>query len=446
MVWIAVAAFLFIRHWRSGRGVGLVLTYVVSFGAIDWLASALFLLPWNPSGGLQFEIDGMRLSALAIIALAFGSELALRVSRRRGAQSALGRLPILVDDRAVNLYLIAGLALHGGLAPLAKAIPSIGALVGTGSSLIVVGVGLKSWNAWQEGRRGLVWLWLGSTILLPLFTVVTIGFLGYGLAAMVMVLAFVGAFYRPRWRVMVCGALFAYLGLSVYVTYMRDRHEIRVAVKEHASFGDRVSTLVETGREAEWFDPYDLSHLARVEDRLDQNWLVGASVTKLASGTVPFARGETIWDAVLAIVPRMFWSAKTVAVGSGDLVSRFTGLTFQGDTSVGIGQLMECYVNFGTPGVIIGFFIIGLLVTTIDGMANRMLIGGDISAFLLWYLPGLNLLNVGGSFVDVTSAAAAAAVMALLMRMATRGLYGGQPVVVSTDVSTDALGADGAAR
>ncbi|HEY6359343.1 MAG TPA: hypothetical protein VIX35_13970, partial [Vicinamibacterales bacterium] len=70
VVWIVVAAFLFGRHWRSGRGVGLLLTFVVSLGSIDWLASAMFLLPWNPATGLQFVTDGMRLSAIAITAVA----------------------------------------------------------------------------------------------------------------------------------------------------------------------------------------------------------------------------------------------------------------------------------------------------------------------------------------------------------------------------------------
>ena len=49
------------------------------------------------------------------------------------------------------------------------------------------------------------------------------GFLGYGFAGMLTVFAFVASFYRPRWRILVLGVLLGYLGLSVYVTYMRDR-------------------------------------------------------------------------------------------------------------------------------------------------------------------------------------------------------------------------------
>jgi hypothetical protein len=428
-VWIVVAILLFIRHWRSGQGVGLLLTYVVCLGSIDWLASALFLLPWNPATGLQFVTDGMRLSAIAITAVAVGAEIVTWWWSRREARRGVGEsdAPMQVDPASVNLYLILGLTLHVVLAPLARSIPSIGALVSTGSSLLVVGLGLKCWNAWHDGRRGGVWLWLASTMLLPFFTVVTMGFLGYGLAAMVMVLAFVGAFYRPRWRVLVMGVAFGYLGLSVYVTYMRDRNDIRTLVKAGASLSDRVAAIQATASDPEWFNVHDISHLARVEDRLDQNWLVGAAVAKLSSGTVPFARGSTIQDAALAIVPRMFWPEKTVAVGSGDLVSRFTGLSFQGDTSVGIGQLMEWYVNFGETGVIVGFLVIGALVTIVDRMAHDRLVSGDIGSFLVWYMPGLNLLNVGGSFVDMTSAAAAAGVMALIMKVVVSHVFAPAP-------------------
>ena len=76
---------------------------------------------------------------------------------------------------------------------------------------------------------------------------------------------------------------------------------------------------------------------------------------------------------------------------------------------------MECYINFGTPGVIGGFLIIGGLLALADRRACQALAGGDIRSFTLWYLPGLSLLQVGGSLIEVTSTAAAAFVMAVLL-------------------------------
>ena len=41
-----------------------------------------------------------------------------------------------------------------------------------------------------------------------------------------------------------------------------------------------------------------------------------------------------------------------------------------------------------------------------DPRAGRILQEGDWRGFLLWYLPGLSLLQVGGSFVELTSSLA----------------------------------------
>jgi hypothetical protein len=40
---------------------------------------------------------------------------------------------------------------------------------------------------------------------------------------------------------------------------------------------------------------------------------------------------------------------------------------------------------------------------------------GDVRQFLSWYMPGLSLLAIGGSFVELTSSAAAAWALAKLV-------------------------------
>ncbi len=47
-------------------------------------------------------------------------------------------------------------------------------------------------------------------------------------------------------------------------------------------------------------------------------------------------------------IPRALWPNKPVVGGSGDLVSTYTGIRFADGTSVGIGQVLESFVNFGT--------------------------------------------------------------------------------------------------
>ena len=44
LLWLAAATVVLLRHWRRGAGVGLLLAYVLSFGALHWLAATVYLL------------------------------------------------------------------------------------------------------------------------------------------------------------------------------------------------------------------------------------------------------------------------------------------------------------------------------------------------------------------------------------------------------------------
>jgi hypothetical protein len=166
----------------------------------------------------------------------------------------------------------------------------------------------------------------------------------------------------------------------------------------------------------EWFDYHNLAHLERVDSRLNQNFLVGAAVSRLDRGLVPFADGATLEDAALSVVPRVLWPNKPVVGGSGDLVSTYTGIRFAEGTSVGVGQVLECYINFGRTGIVIGFFVIGMVLVLADRSALRALERGSVFGFATRYLPALGVLQIGGSFAEVVSTAGAGLVVTLLMR------------------------------
>jgi hypothetical protein len=142
--------------------------------------------------------------------------------------------------------------------------------------------------------------------------------------------------------------------------------------------------------------------------------------------TQNFARGDTLWDALLALIPRAIWPDKPITAGSGNLASRYTGIDFASGTSVGVGQVMEFYLNFGTPGVVIGFMIMGVLVTSFDWQAAERLARNDLHGFVLWFLPGIALLQVGGQLVEITASAAASLVVALLVNRLLDSWHGGQ--------------------
>jgi hypothetical protein len=216
---------------------------------------------------------------------------------------------------------------------------------------------------------------------------------------------------RSLWRFTAGALVLAVLFLSLFVSYMRDRGLIRDAVWGGQSLNQRIGRVVSMVTALEWFNPFNDDHLRRIDSRLNQNYLVGRAVEYLAAQD-RFANGETISDAFIALVPRAIWPDKPVRAGSGDLVSRFTGIRFAEGTSVGIGQVMESYVNFGRAGVLIWFLLIGVVLTLADTMAGIKLRSGNLLAFAKWYLPSLALLNIGGSLVELSATAGASLVVA----------------------------------
>src|SRR5262249_17381055 len=157
-------------------------------------------------------------------------------------------------------------------------------------------------------------------------TLVSAGFLGYGAVALLVVVAFLVSLTGMGPRGMIVAVLCTYLGLSVYVTYMRDRAEIRDVVWTGGDVTARVQTMENMVTRFEWFNPYDPAHLDRIDGRLNQNTLVGAAVDYIGSNPQSYARGATLAEALLALIPRIIWPDKPVAAGSGTWVSDYTGI------------------------------------------------------------------------------------------------------------------------
>ncbi|MEO8112745.1 MAG: hypothetical protein ABI655_00095, partial [Phenylobacterium sp.] len=121
---------------------------------------------------------------------------------------------------------------------------------------------------------------------------------------------------------------------------------------------------------------------------------------------------------LIALVPRALWPDKPVFGGSPAIVSEMTGLHLNPNTSFGVGNVMEFQVNFGTPGVIVGFLSLGWLIGMFDVRAALAESRGDLSRAMLFFLPGAALLQPIGSMVELAGGAAAGWVAALGWRLA----------------------------
>ncbi len=83
------------------------------------------------------------------------------------------------------------------------------------------------------------------------------------------------------------------------------------------------------------------------------------------------------------------------------LVTEYTGIPFEEGTSVGAGQVLEFYVNFGIPGVLAGFAGLGFLLMRLDIGIMRAFAAGDLAGVLLRAMPGLSLLQPGGNLLEI---------------------------------------------
>jgi hypothetical protein len=254
---------------------------------------------------------------------------------------------------------------------------------------------------------------LGLLPALPLSTLATAGFIGYGVSWVISGVAFLFSVTRRR-LLFYCVAPFAGLvGAGFFVAYLATRAAIRAAIAYNEGFSSVVSTIGNLFSSVEILDLSSPALSFAVDARLNQNYLDGYAAQRYVSGAVDLAYGSTIQ--LWALIPRALWPDKPPVGGGSDFVSKFTGLPFDSTTSVGIGQVMEFYMNFAMPGLIIGFFVLGYVLMILDLGIMRALTKGDMRKVLLCAMPGLTLLQPGGNLLEVMVATVGAIVTSRLL-------------------------------
>jgi hypothetical protein len=306
---------------------------------------------------------------------------------------------------------IGGWALIYGLSPLFR-IPSIGATVEKGGAIWMLGVMLGLRGAWQRRDPKRAAMWLGALMVYPVLMLLLGGFLSYGSAAIIIVCAALTISPRSYWQVVAGITVFLFLTLSVFVNYYAHRNDIREQVWGGASLEARIDTVTDTIQGFEWFDPSNRKHLVALDERLNQNYFVGLAARRIEVGLSHYLDGESVWEGLLSLVPRLLWPDKPVFGGSPQIVSKMTGLHFSPNTSIGVGNVMEFQINFGIPGVVIGFLVLGWVIGTLDLKAAVAETRGDMGRTILFFLPCVALIQPNGSIVELTGGSAAALVAA----------------------------------
>jgi hypothetical protein len=400
---------VYVRWKRGNPGVGLVAAYLVYLAWIHWVPALLYHLPWYiPLRSTELVELGFEQSLVGATAFAFGAAvLGPWLEGKYLVRNSASKSDVPKSDYAGPwlpwFYVVCGVASFLFLEPTLGRVPTLSAFLGGLSNLLYAGLALHCWRAWQAGQHLKTAAWLSITLVWPAVTVASRGFLGMGFALPILLFLFVARLSRRPYGLLVVSLLGIYVALSVSVSYSLSRELIRGEVwSEDVSIAERASAVGFVVDSFEWFDPFNAEHLDRVDLHTNQNYLVGSAIRMLEVRFVDHARGATIGDAILMLVPRVLWPDKPIRLGGSEQVAYYTGLQFGRDTSIGMGQVMEFYVNFGTAGVVVGFVLMGIVTALVDGAAARRLHQGNEMAFALWYVPGVSLLQTGNTLIAVT--------------------------------------------
>jgi hypothetical protein len=228
------------------------------------------------------------------------------------------------------------------------------------------------------------------------------------------ILIFVGAFFRPRVPLVVGGSIALLVGVGFFATYLEHRQALRDAVWGDQPLEARIEAVQTMITSMSLFDPFNQMHLQALDTRLNQNELVGAAIAYVPAAK-DFAAGKTIYFAAIALIPRAIWPDKPVTAGSMGMVTEYTGIRFAEGISVGMGQVMEFYVNFGTIGVAVGFFLLGMLIRFLDIRIAERLQAASWPQFALWFGVGAATLQPIGQLLEITSSMAGAALLGILL-------------------------------
>jgi hypothetical protein len=417
-IWVAVGISLTVMGTPRLGSAGLPLAYFLSLSVIH-VPGALVAYFDELSDPADWTQIGFEQTVIGMVAFAFAVLVARRTAAfpRRAAHAEVGRnldpRTLAALDRLALVYVSIGLFGGSLLGVLLGDIPSTIAIVTRLGSLVVVGACLRLWIARQNKNPCKLWSTIAVLPLVPVHTTITESFIGGSTIYIVLpIVCFLCAQSKRRLARLILAPAVLFVGLSVFVNYQAAKGDLRrMTWYEHSSIGNRVQRVAGIFQTWEWLDLSSDRHRSLINERLNQNWLVGAAVERLELKQVDYTLGATLGNMIMSLIPSAIWPDKPPVGGSGAIVHDLTGIEFAEGTSVGAGQVLEFYASSGTLGVIGGFLIHGWLLGRIDLRVVRCLDRGDQKGFVFWFLIGLPLLLADGSLLEIVVGAAAAAVV-----------------------------------
>ena len=409
LIWIALAVALIVVGIGSRRdGGAFTLSYFISLSLIHVPGVLAYLGSSSYVTNEEETMLGFEMTLLGMTAFVLGASAVRLMSRQQSA------IPNHIPARQRRYFeqlsvwmTIAGLAAYFIILPVAKLVPSLTSLVAPLTALLILGL-------WWQLYLGMISHDLRRTLvpflilpILPALTTIIQGFIGFGVGWALSVVSFFFIMVRSRLLLFALTPLALYLGLSLFVTYMRDRLEIREVVwEQQAAFDDRVERLASTIINFEFLDLNNPDQILALNSRLNQNFYVGLAVQRYQEGVLDLEYGGTV--PIWALIPRAIWPDKPDVGGGRTVVADVTGEDLAEGTSFGVGQVLEFYVNFGWPGVVVGFFAFGALFRWLDREVMKSFNHLDIRRLFRYVMPGFVLVHPGSNLLELLVSVVAA--------------------------------------
>jgi hypothetical protein len=426
-IWFVTLLWILYQFLQGVASSGLLLCYWILLSMYHLFAH--FTLSATPLPEFyalkQVSVSGFEVSGYAVLGLLVSLILYKMFVEQRRYPSNVLRL----DGKALahriesmrhfgTTCMVFGLCLFFiGALGVYEYLPSSTSIASSSQLLVISGILMKWWVARMspsQKNRGIRWLWLVLILIYPFYTILVQGFIGFGVTAVLVFSCFLWRRMKSKYLLILLAPVIVYAGLVTWITYSQIRAEVRTEIRENTSALSRFDVLYRGFfSNLSFIDLENPKQIATL-DRLNQNILIGESVRYLEQGAGKTGDGETFIDATLALVPRVLWPGKPSFGGSGGLVTRYTGILFSEGTSVGIGQIMECYVNFGRWFVFGMFFAVGLILKFLDAAIEVAFIQFKSAQLLLYFIIGVSWLNVLGCFSETFPAIVGAVVMATI--------------------------------
>lgn len=390
---------------------GIVLAYLMDFTIMQFPGAWVYSNRWySPESrsildsqyGIEHIYNGFFIVCCGLLAFCLGVIAYLRFRRKpvKAPEDFDGNTSLNVRKLARKFF-IYGFIINIGLEAVTRNIPSLNMIVAVSFKFFVIGLVLYLWDSMKSEKTKRFYLVLGAALIcLPIYTMVSDGFMSFAINALIPLFALTILYFKPRKQLVLLLACLFWVGASFFVNYMQIRDDLREAVWHESSSEKAFSILEGSMRNFEGFNPKKISHLEALDLRLNQNSFIGLAKEYIEQGNIDFAKGRTLNYALIAMVPRSIWPDKPVYGGSMGIVADYSGLRLDESTSFGVGQVMEFYINFGMIGVFSGFFILGIVIAYFDINAGACLAANNYHKFVYWFLPGLGFINSLGLFAE----------------------------------------------